>query len=148
MARKVTEPIKAKELVRMVPEPVREKIKVTLSPKYLRHNEQKLQNMDFHAYYKHYRFDDGSAITECFIENSKRRCVAVGYSICSHLDEFCRADGRVKSLGRAVAALEAESNQFPIANHGNNKNQAMNAFLLDHKCLAKYLHDMSMYCEI
>jgi hypothetical protein len=166
MVTKKSAPVKAKELVRTVPYEIRlgELIKgisieelakliternIRLAqekPKRLPLNNQKLQKIGLHAVYKHYRFRDGSATTECQVENDKNEIVALGYAICSPRDNFCRADGRVKSLGRAVAALDGKHNQFPLKHCGNNKNEAMENFLLGSEYLGQYIQpELDMY---
>lgn len=103
-------------------------------------NEQKLKKIGLHAHYEHYRFPDKSAITECMIENDNRDVIARGFSICSHKDNFCKADGRIKSLGRAVAALEAKQSMFPVDSDMCSKNEAMFAFNVEvSEYLALYL---------
>lgn len=145
MARKPTQPIRRKELARLVDETVMKAAEKALTqaqakPKQLSANEQKLKDIGLHAYYKHYRFKDGSAISMCTVENNENTIIARGYAICSHRDNFCRADGRVKSLGRAIGALVGRSNQYPMINHRKPKNQALEALLLTDKFMARYFN--------
>jgi hypothetical protein len=93
-------------------------------------NDKKLATLGLHAHFEHYRFQDKSAITECMIEDKDRAVKARGFSICSHKDNFCKEDGRIKSLGRAIAALENKKNMFQLLPNSDmcKKNEAMFAF--------------------
>ena len=125
----VTRKITPQKLVNAADQSAIDAVKKSMRPtKRLSINDEKLVKIGLHAHYEHYRFPDKSAITECMIEDENRATKARGFSICSHRDNFCKATGRIKSLGRAVAALESKSNMFPIDNRMCDKNEAMFAF--------------------
>jgi hypothetical protein len=115
------------------------KVEVPVVEKKLTPIERKLSEQGLHAQYEHYRFNDRSAITVCNFENEKRDVVAVGFAVCSHKDNFCRATGRDYSMKRAFAALSAKRNLFPLRNGHNNSNEAMGSFSAQHEYMAQYM---------
>jgi hypothetical protein len=93
-------------------------------------NIEKLKAQDIHPMYQYSRFDDGSVLTTCSLENKKRDVVAVGYAIGSHRDNFCRIKGRYHSICRATPAFTAKRNLFPVRLNPNN-NEASYKFRSD-----------------
>ena len=139
MATKKTEKITQEQLIKLAGDMgLKVMFKTAKQPSI---NEQKLAKLGLHAHYEHYRFPDKSAITECMNEDDNRAVKARGFSICSHKDNFCKADGRIKSLGRAMSALEGKKNMFPVDGKMGRKNEAMFAFSVEvSEYLALYLN--------
>jgi hypothetical protein len=131
MRSKKLEKVTPQELEDAVNESAIKAVRKSMQPaKWQSINDKKLAKLGLHAHFEHYRFQDKSAITECMIEDKDRAVKARGFSICSHKDNFCKEEGRIKSLGRAIAALENKKNMFQLFPNSDmcKKNEAMFAF--------------------
>jgi hypothetical protein len=82
-------------------------------------NSVKIEKKGLHPRFTHLTFPNGSRVTECVLENSKKEALSKGFSICSNRDIFNKAEGRAISLGRAVAALEHKKSLYPIDREDN-----------------------------
>jgi hypothetical protein len=82
-------------------------------------NDGKLLAMNLHTRYEYHRYDDNSVLTVCNLERTDRGIIARGLAICSTRDVFNKAEGRSKSLGRAIAAVEHRSALWPVQRTDN-----------------------------
>lgn len=89
--------------------------------------EKFLEDNKLHSRFKHFRFPDKSAITECWLETEEKKIVSIGLAVCSHKDNFCKRRGRNDSLQRAMASVNCKANLPCFSFVDPNKNQAARA---------------------
>ena len=85
--------------------------------------EEFLESNKLHPRFKHFRYPDKSAITECMLETEEKLGVSIGLAVCSHKDNFCREKGRALSLQRAIASFRNKANlpKFQFVDPEKNK---------------------------
>jgi hypothetical protein len=102
--------------------------------------EELRKRTKLHPRYRHYRFEDLSAVTECLLEkNIDRTPVARGIAICSSRDNFDRSKGRLIAFMRALAALSNMDNSSPVRKRGKVNHEALKFATHETKYKVEYL---------
>ncbi len=77
-------------------------------------NKEKLKKYNLYARFHYNHFSDGSVLAECRLSDQNKASIAYGYSLCSPLDHFTKAEARNKTMGRAICAIDHRKSMFPI----------------------------------
>ncbi len=96
------------------------------------------------ARYFHERFVDGSVITACVLQNGIKT-IAIGRSVCSPEDNFCRRTGREMSFYRAMIAAVSEENDLPMQPAKLTRSSiARNLLCLNKTPLSQYVGEITL----